>query len=104
MKLLGLLIDNKLTHELIKHAEQVKAKLNPKLNVVRALDGRFSEASRGTLTIVARVICNPSLLYGSELWCRGSTAVLNILDPQHKEMLRICSDAFNTSPVASHLV
>lgn len=102
MRLLGLLIDNKLTF--IKHAKQVKEKLNSKLNILRALSGRFSEASRSTLIKVARAMCVPSVLYGSELWSRGSTAVLNILEPQYNEIFRICSGAFKTSPVASLLV
>lgn len=102
MKLLGVLIDYKL--RFVKHAKQVKANVNTKLNVLRAMNGRFSEASRCTLTKVARAMVVPCILYGSELWSRGTSTLLRILSPQYNEAYRICSGALRSSPIASLLV
>lgn len=102
MKLLGVTIDNKLTF--VKHAKAVKESVNAKLNILRTLSGRSSEASRCTLTKVARALVVPSILYGSELWSRGDSSVLKILAPQYNEAYRICSGAFKSSPVVSLLV
>lgn len=57
MKLLGVTIDNKL--RFVKHAKLVKDNVNNKLNILRTLNGRFSEASRSTLTKVARALVVP---------------------------------------------
>lgn len=102
MDLLGVTIDSKLTFN--KHANKVKENLIPKLNVLRALTGRFSEASRCTLIKVAKAFIVPSILYGAELWSRGGKNLLKILGPQYNEALRICSGAFKSSPIDSLMV
>lgn len=102
MKLLGVTIDNKL--KFVKHAKAVKGNLNVKLNILRTLNGRFSEASRCTLTKVARALVVPSILYGAELWSRGGVSLLRFLEPQYHGAYRICSGAFRTSPTDSVLV
>ncbi|XP_065093119.1 uncharacterized protein LOC135713813 [Ochlerotatus camptorhynchus] len=102
MKLLGVTIDNKL--RFVKHAKLVKDNVNNKLNILRTLNGRFSEASRSTLTKVARALVVPSILYGAELWSRGGVSLLKILEPQYNEAYRICSGALRSSPIASLLV
>lgn len=53
MKLHGVMIDHKL--RFVKHAKSVRCNVNDKLNVVRALNGRFFEASSCTLTKIARL-------------------------------------------------
>lgn len=102
IKLLGVTIDNKLSF--VKHAKLVKGNVNSKLSILRTLNGRFSEASRSTLTKIAGAIIVPSFLYGAELWSRGGSSLLRILEPQYNEAYRICSGAFKTSPIASLLV
>lgn len=102
MKLLGVTIDSK--QSFVKHAKAVKESVNSKLNILRALNGRFSEASRVTLTKIAKALIVPSMTYGCELWSRGGESLLDTLAPAYNEAHRICSGAFRTSPVASLLV
>ena len=101
-KFLGILFDRK--HSFIPHIKYLKAKCLKALTLLKVLSHTSWGADQTTLL----------KLYGSLVWSKldydciiyGSTrkSYLQMLDPIHKQGLRLALGAFRTSPVAGHYV
>lgn len=100
-KFLGITFDQKLTWT--KHIDDIKAKANKSLNLLKILSHSNYGSDRKLLLRLLNLVILPILDYGGFLYSNASKTLLKKLDSILNLGTRISTGAFRTSPVESIL-
>lgn len=98
-KFLGLIFDSKLNF--IPHIKELKRKCQKALNLLRVVSAQNWGADRNTKLMLYRALIRSRLDYGSIVYGSARASYLKILDPVQNQGLRLCLNAFRTSPTDS---
>ena len=98
-KFLGLIFDRKLTFK--KHIEDLKARCNNAINLLKVVSHKKWGADRGTKLKLWRALTRTKLEHGSILFNSVAKTHLHKLEAVQTVALRICLGAFCTTPATS---
>ena len=98
-KFLGVVFDKKLNF--LSHINNLKAKANKALNVLKVLSRKRWGSDRKCLLHIYRSLVRSKLDYGSIIYGSARGSYLNRLDPVHNKGLRLATGAYRTSPIPS---
>ncbi|GFR32545.1 putative RNA-directed DNA polymerase from transposon X-element [Trichonephila clavata] len=98
-KFLGLIFDQSLRFH--RHLKDLKIRSTKALNILKVLANTRWGADRTSLLRLYRALIRSKLDYGSVVYSSACKSLLKILDPVHHQGLRLCLEAFRTSPVES---
>ena len=97
VKFLGMIFDSKLTWS--THIDTLKVKVKKSLNILKVVSGFNWGADKKSLLRLYDSLCRSKLDYGCQIYSSACGSKLKELDIVHNMGLRICSGAFQTSPV-----
>ncbi|GFX47813.1 putative RNA-directed DNA polymerase from transposon X-element [Trichonephila clavipes] len=95
----GLIFDQSLRFH--RHLKDLKIRSAKALNILKVLANTRWGADRTSLLRLYRALIRSKLNYGSVVYSSACKSLLKILDPVHHQALRLCLEAFRTSPVES---
>ena len=96
---LGVIFDRKLSF--IPHLKYVKTKVLKALNILKGIGKTEWGADRKVMLRLYISLIRSKLNYGCIVYGSARKSYLQMLDPIHKQGLRLCLGAFRTSPVES---
>ncbi|GFW33139.1 putative rna-directed dna polymerase from mobile element jockey-like protein [Trichonephila clavipes] len=99
VKFLGLIFDQSLRFH--RHLKDLKIRSAKALNILKVLANTYWGADRTSLLHLYRALIRSKLDYGSVVYSSACKSLLKVLDPVHHQALRLCLEAFRTSPVES---
>ena len=99
VKFLGMVFDEKLTWN--SHIDKLKVKVKRSLNILKVVSGFNWGADKTSLLRLYNAVCRSKLDYGCQVYSSASKTKLKELDIVHNMGLRICTGAFQTSPIES---
>ena len=98
-KFLGIIFDRKLSF--IPHIKHLKLKCQRALNLLRVVSGKSWGADRETKLTLYRALIRSKLDYGCMVYGSARKSYLQMLEPIQTQALRICLNAFRSSPKES---
>ena len=98
-KFLGIYYDSRLNFK--HHLDYVKKRCLKALNLIRVVFARGFGADRHTKLMLYRALVRSKLDYGCMVYGSARRSYLKTLDTIQNQGLRICIDAFRTSPASS---
>lgn len=101
IKFLGMIFDSRLSWR--NHVNEVKAKCNIRMNVIKVLSNIKWGSNRDQLLKMVQCLILSVVEYGCHLYDSASTNVLKVLDPLLNTGIRLATGAFRTSPISSLL-
>ena len=99
VKFLGMILDAKLTWS--SHIDALKLKVKTSMNILKVVSGFSWGADKKSLLKLYDSLCRSKLDYGYQFYSSACKTLLSQLDVVHMMGLRICSGAFETSPIES---
>ncbi|GFW36022.1 putative RNA-directed DNA polymerase from transposon BS [Trichonephila clavipes] len=97
VKFLGLVFDQSLRFH--RHLKDLKIRSAKALNILKVLANTRWGADRTSLVRLYRALIRSKLDYGSVVYSSACKSLLKILEPVYHQALRLCLEAFRTSPV-----
>ena len=98
-KFIGLLFDSKLSF--IPHITSLKSRCIKSLDLIKILSNTTWGADRKVLLRLYRALIRSKLDYGCIVYGSARPSYIKRLDNVHNQGLRLCLEAFPTSPVQS---
>ena len=98
-KFLGVIFDSKLNF--VSHIKTLKTKCEKALNLLRSISAFDWGADRDTKLMLYRSLIRSKIDYGSMVYGAARKSYVQILEPIQNRALRICLNAFRTSPAKS---
>ena len=95
-KFLGVIFDHKLTF--IPHIKYSKLKCQKALNLLRVVSGKNWGADKDTKLTLYRALIRSKLDYGCMVYGSARQSYIKMLEPVQNQALRICLNAFRSSP------
>lgn len=96
VRVLGIHLDRHLTF--VEHFKEVKRNCQTRLNLLRTLSRRHNTSNRDVRLRVAAAIIDSRLLYGIELSCTTTDAMVTSLAPVYHQSIRIASGLLPSTP------
>ena len=98
-KFLGLIFDSRLTF--IPHLRNLRTKAQKAIGLIKVVAAKGWGADRLAKTTLYRALVRSKLDYGSMVYGSARPSYLKMLDPVQHQAIRLCLNAFRTTPVES---